>query len=46
MSQFGECPECGKQCLLVIGKEYDILGKEIGIRVKCVNCGYAKTLYW
>ena len=46
MSQFGECPECGKQCLLVIGKEHDILGKEIGIRVKCVNCGYTKTLYW
>jgi len=46
MSQFGECPECGKQCLLVIGKEHDILGNKIGIRVKCVNCGYVKTLYW
>jgi len=46
MPEFGECPECGKMCLVIVGDVKDMSGYKIGIRVKCVNCGYAKTVYY
>ena len=44
MSQFGDCPNCGKRSLIILCKVYNIAGIEIGIEVKCVNCGYEKIV--
>ena len=44
MSQFGDCPECGKRSLIILGTVCNIVGVEIGIKVKCINCGYEKVV--
>ena len=44
MSQFGDCPECGKRSLIILGTVRNIVGVEIGIKVKCINCGYEKVV--
>ena len=44
MSQFGECPECGKKSLVILGTVYSRTGVETGIEVLCINCGYEKII--
>jgi len=44
MSQFGDCPKCGKRSLIILCKVYSLMGFDVGIKVKCINCEYEKIV--
>jgi len=39
---FGDCPKCGKRCLIVVQRVDS--GWEKFIEVQCVNCGYTEYI--
>jgi len=55
MNGFGECPRCGKIGLVIvqieeeerpmIGWEHRVIKYIHSIEVKCIYCGYSKTIY-